>query len=138
MVIQADTIPGSTVNVAAGYPVAVSAELVGVSTTITIPQFYPNGVKDENTNPYTFNLAQNYPNPFNPSTKISYTVAERNNVILKVYDMLGREVTTLVNTTKDAGNYEVNFDASNLASGLYIYKIQAGNFVQSKKMLLLK
>ncbi len=138
MVIQADTIPGSNVNVSAGYPVSSGAELVGVNTTITIPQFYPNGVKDNNNNPYTFNLSQNYPNPFNPTTRISYSIAERNNVSIKVYDMLGSEVTTLVNTTKDAGNYEVNFDASKLASGLYIYKIQAGNFVQSKKMLLLK
>ena len=138
MVIQADTIPGSTVNVAAGYPVAVSAELVGVNTTITIPQRYPVGVAENNNKVYSFKLAQNYPNPFNPTTKISYSVAERNNVSLKVYDMLGREVSTLVNTTKDAGNYEVNFDASKLASGLYIYKIQSGNFVQSKKMLLLK
>jgi hypothetical protein len=138
MVIQADTIPGSNVQVAAGYPVSLGAELVGVSTTITIPQHYANAVNDNKSKVYTFNLAQNYPNPFNPTTKISYTIPSRNNVSLKIYDMLGREVATLVNTTKDAGNYEVNFNASNLASGLYIYKLQAGNFVQSKKMLLLK
>ncbi len=138
MTIQADTIPGSTVNTTdPTYPKAVSAEFVGVNVTINIPQLVV-GVKDEGNKLYQFNLAQNYPNPFNPNTKISYSVAERNNVTLKVYDMLGREVATLVNTTKDAGNYEVNFDASKLASGLYIYKIQAGNFVQSKKMLLLK
>ncbi|HEY6906053.1 MAG TPA: T9SS type A sorting domain-containing protein, partial [Ignavibacteriaceae bacterium] len=138
MVIQADTIPGSTVNNTPPYPVAVSAELVGVSTVVNIPQVPPNAVDDNNNKLYSFSLAQNYPNPFNPNTKISYSVAERNNVTLKVYDMLGREVATLVNTTKDAGNYEVNFNASSLASGLYIYKIQAGSFVQSKKMLLLK
>jgi hypothetical protein len=98
----------------------------------------PNGVKDNSKTVYSFNLAQNYPNPFNPTTKISYTIPERNNVSLKIYDMLGREVATLVNTTKEAGNYEVNFNASNLASGLYIYKLTAGNFVSTKKMMLLK
>lgn len=85
-----------------------------------------------------YSLGQNYPNPFNPTTLIKYSVAERGNVSLKVYDMLGREVATLVNGTKDAGSYEVNFNASNLASGVYIYKIQAGKFTQSKKMMLLK
>ena len=138
MVVQADTIPGSTVNnTDPGYPVAVSAQLVHVSTTIAIPQALV-GIADDNHSVYSFNLAQNYPNPFNPTTKITYSVAQRNHVSLKVYDMLGREVASLVNTTKDAGTYEVNFNASSLASGLYIYKIQAGNFVQSKKMMLLK
>ena len=85
-----------------------------------------------------YSLGQNYPNPFNPTTLIKYSVAQRGIVSLKVYDMLGKEVATLVNGTKDAGSYEVNFNASNLASGVYIYKIQAGNFVQSKKMMLLK
>jgi hypothetical protein len=87
---------------------------------------------------YSFDLGQNYPNPFNPSTKITYSVAERGNVSLKVYDVLGNEVADLVNTTKDAGSYTVNFDASNLASGLYIYTLKAGNFTSSKKMMLLK
>jgi hypothetical protein len=85
-----------------------------------------------------FRLEQNYPNPFNPSTTIKYRVAERSNVSIKVYDMLGKEITTLVNTIKDAGAYEVNFDASNLASGMYVYSITAGNFTSSKKMMLLK
>jgi hypothetical protein len=85
-----------------------------------------------------FKLEQNYPNPFNPSTKIKYSVAERSNVSIKVFDMLGKEVTTLVNTSKEAGSYEVSFDASNLASGLYVYTINAGNFTSSKKMMLLK
>jgi hypothetical protein len=85
-----------------------------------------------------FDLAQNYPNPFNPSTSIKYTLAERGNVILKVYDVLGKEVATLVNANQEQGAHEINFDASNLSSGLYIYKIQAGNFTSSKKMMLLK
>ncbi len=98
----------------------------------------PTSVENESNIPYTFELNQNYPNPFNPTTQIKYSVAERGNVSLKVYDMLGREVATLVNTTKNAGSYEINFNASSLASGVYIYKIQAGNFIDSKKMMLLK
>lgn len=86
----------------------------------------------------TFELEQNYPNPFNPSTQISYTLAERTNVTLKVYDVLGKEIATLINTSQDAGKHNVTFDASNLASGLYIYTINAGNFTSSKKMMLLK
>ncbi|HQF44129.1 MAG TPA: T9SS type A sorting domain-containing protein, partial [Ignavibacteriaceae bacterium] len=85
-----------------------------------------------------FNLEQNYPNPFNPSTTIKYSVAERSNVNIKVYDMLGKEVASLVNTVKEAGSYEVNFNASNLASGMYVYTITAGNFTSSKKMMLMK
>ncbi|MBS4036014.1 MAG: T9SS type A sorting domain-containing protein [Ignavibacterium sp.] len=86
----------------------------------------------------SFNLEQNYPNPFNPSTTIKYSVAERSNVAIKVYDMLGKEVASLVNTVKDAGSYEVDFSAQNLASGMYVYSITAGNFTSSKKMMLLK
>ena len=85
-----------------------------------------------------FRLEQNYPNPFNPSTTIKYTVAERSNVAIKVFDMLGKEVASLLNTVKDAGSYEVNFNAQNLASGMYVYSITAGNFTSSKKMMLLK
>jgi len=86
----------------------------------------------------SFELGQNYPNPFNPNTRITYSIAERTNVSLKVYDMLGREVATLVNEVKDAGSYDVNFNASNLASGMYVYTITAGNFTSSKKMMLMK
>ncbi|AFH50630.1 5'-Nucleotidase domain protein [Ignavibacterium album JCM 16511] len=83
-------------------------------------------------------LEQNYPNPFNPSTKIKFQLPKNDFVTLKVYDILGNEVTTLVNEEKAQGRYEINFDASNLSSGVYIYKIKAGEFVSSKKMLLLK
>jgi len=85
-----------------------------------------------------FKLSQNYPNPFNPSTVINYKLSHRSSVTLKIYDAIGNEVTTLVNGVKPAGNYNVKFDASNLASGLYIYRIQAGDFTQQKKMMLLK
>ena len=95
------------------------------------------GVDDE-TVVNSFNLEQNYPNPFNPTTSINYTIAERSAVSIKVYDVLGNEVATLVNSTQEAGAYDVNFDASQLSSGLYIYTLNAGDFTSSKKMMLLK
>ncbi|MBI1932431.1 MAG: T9SS type A sorting domain-containing protein [Ignavibacteriales bacterium] len=88
--------------------------------------------------PFKFSLSQNYPNPFNPTTTISYQLPEKSIVTLKVYDILGREIAELVNETKDAGNHEATFDASNLSSGIYYYQIKAGDFVQSKKILLIK
>ncbi|HMU41935.1 MAG TPA: T9SS type A sorting domain-containing protein [Ignavibacteriaceae bacterium] len=88
--------------------------------------------------PSNFNLAQNYPNPFNPSTKIRYSVPISEFVTLKVYDVLGNEVAALVNEEKPAGTYEVNFNASQLSSGIYFYKLQAGSFVETKKMILLR
>ncbi len=93
----------------------------------------------------TFRLEQNYPNPFNPATKIKYTIPASyvgnenlRSVQLKVYDILGREVATLVNEKKQPGEYEVEFDAKNLTSGVYFYKLQAGNFIQTRKMILMK
>ncbi len=88
-------------------------------------------------NPKEFELNQNYPNPFNPSTRIKYQLSNSSQVLLKVYDMNGNEVATLVNGYKVAGNYEVEFDASNFSSGIYFYKLQAENFVDTKKMILL-
>jgi len=81
---------------------------------------------------------QNYPNPFNPSTKISYQIPTKNLVTLKVYDILGREVATLVNAQQNAGQYVATFDGSRLASGVYFYRIQAGTYINTKKLLLLK
>ena len=80
----------------------------------------------------------NYPNPFNPTTMISYTLPIDSKVVIKVYDILGREVETLVSDFKTAGKYSVNFNASNLSSGIYFYSISAGNFHQTKKMILTK
>ncbi len=86
-----------------------------------------------------YNLDQNYPNPFNPSTRIAFSIPNNANVTLKIYDILGTEVAELIsNEQRAAGRYEINFDASRLASGTYIYKLQAGDFVQTKKMILLK
>jgi len=88
--------------------------------------------------PEEFTLFQNYPNPFNPSTVISYQIASAGKVSLKVYDMLGREVATLVNETKSAGNYTATFNATKLPSGVYFYRLQAGTYSNTKKLLLLK
>lgn len=88
--------------------------------------------------PNKFALEQNYPNPFNPSTTITFSIPQKSEVSVKIFDILGKEITTLVNETKDAGKYDVNFNASNLASGVYFYSIKAGNFNETKKMTLIK
>jgi hypothetical protein len=99
----------------------------------------PEGVKALNTGiPATYSLSQNYPNPFNPTTNIKYSITKESQVTLKVFDVLGREVENLVNQKQAAGSYEVNFNASKLSSGIYIYRIKAGDFVQSMKMILIK
>ncbi len=90
------------------------------------------------SNPSTFALYSNYPNPFNPSTKIRYAISKTAFTTLKVYSVLGQEVATLINEEKAPGVYEINFDGLNLTSGTYLYKLQAGNFVETKKMILLK
>ena len=95
-------------------------------------------VEFESEIPTVYDLGQNYPNPFNPSTVINFSLPESGLVSLKVFDILGQEVAELVNQIKSAGVYEVSFDASNLTTGLYIYRIEAGNFVATKKMLLVK
>ena len=93
---------------------------------------------DVNNIPNEFSLSQNYPNPFNPSTKITYTIANQSHVILKVYNSLGTEVKTLVNKVQPPGFYYVNFDGASLSSGVYFYTIRAGNYVSSKKMILIR
>ncbi len=106
----------------------------------------PTGVSNDEETVHQFSLEQNYPNPFNPSTKIKYNIpsviaseAKQSQLVtLKVYDVLGNEVATLVNEEKAAGSYEVEYRADRLTSGIYFYKLQTGNFVETKKMLLLK
>ena len=85
-----------------------------------------------------FSLSQNYPNPFNPSTIINYALPQSGNVTLKVYNIIGQEVATLFQGFQKAGSYTANFDASKLASGVYMYRLQAGQFDATKKMLYLK
>jgi hypothetical protein len=88
--------------------------------------------------PISYELSQNYPNPFNPNTTIKFEIPKDGLVTLKIYDILGAEVATLVNEEKSVGRYEVNFNASSLASGVYLYRIQVNDFVNTKKMILMK
>lgn len=93
---------------------------------------------DDDIPEYNYSLKQNFPNPFNPSTNIKYSLAKAGNVTLKVYDIFGREVTTLIDTHKSAGNYEINFNASGLASGVYFYVLNSRGFRDVRKLMLLK
>ena len=104
---------------------------------------YSDIVEVEVEAPTEFSLEQNYPNPFNPTTSIQYAISNKQYVTLKVYDILGNEIASLVNEEKPAGSYEVEFnihsdEGQNLVSGVYFYKLQAGNFIQTKKMVLIK
>ena len=106
-----------------------------------VEEIVPQGtadVKQETEIPSNYFLKQNYPNPFNPSTKISYSIPAISFITLKVYDLLGNEVATLVNEEKPSGTYEVEFSAIGLTSGIYFYKLTAGNFSETKKMILMK
>lgn len=98
----------------------------------------PSGLVTDKEVPEAFVLLQNYPNPFNPSTNINYSIPQSGLVSLKVYDALGREVATLINEEKTAGTYNLQFNATNLSSGIYFYKLQTGSFVDTKKMILIK
>jgi len=107
--------------------------LTGADTDNTITE-----IVLDNNEAITYKLSNNYPNPFNPSTRINYSIPKQSYVTLKVFDVLGREVATLVNKEQQQGYYDIEFDASHLTSGTYIYRIQAGEFVESRKMVLLK
>jgi hypothetical protein len=91
-----------------------------------------------NAVPEAYRLWQNYPNPFNPSTTIRYELSQSSVVRLSVYDVVGREIAVLVDGKREAGVHEVSFDASALSSGVYLYKLQAGEFVQSRKLVLVR
>jgi hypothetical protein len=98
----------------------------------------PSAVETLEGIPEGFQLSQNYPNPFNPSTSIKFSIPNEEFVSLKVFNSLGEEVAELLNEIKQMGNYVVDFDASRLSSGVYFYKINAGSFVEIKKMMLIK
>lgn len=116
--------------------------LVPTPTSFTTPTTYikvnPSIVKNETEIPMFFLLQQNYPNPFNPTTNIEYRISNIEFVSLKIYDVLGNEVATLVNEEKPAGTYTAEFNAARLSSGVYFYRLQAGNLLQIKKMVLMK
>jgi hypothetical protein len=104
--------------------------------------FVMNSILDVKENekiiPNEFLLRQNYPNPFNPVTKISFSVPKKDFVTLKIYDILGKEITTLVNEIKTPGNYIIDFNGQYLSSGVYFYKMNSGDFSDVKRMLLIK
>jgi hypothetical protein len=106
-------------------------------STFTI-ELFPSVEDSTNILPTEFSLRQNYPNPFNPVTSIQYTINSKQLISLKVYDILGNEIATLVNEEKPAGEYEVEFNGSELPSGIYFYQLKAGNYIETKKMMLLK
>jgi hypothetical protein len=120
---------------------ATSFVLTGGNALIDFIQFVRKQVTSVDERPEIpngFNLSQNYPNPFNPMTKINFDLGQASNVKLNIYDILGRRVATLVDQFMNTGAYTVNFDASRLASGVYFYSIEAGDFKMNKKMILLK
>jgi hypothetical protein len=120
-----------------GYP-----DLIGIGLQDSTVQVWgiesPSGIGEKDLIAAGFQLRQNYPNPFNPSTTISWQSPVSGHQVLKVFDVLGNEIATLVDEYKSAGNYEVELDASQLASGVYIYKLTSGSFVETKKMVLLR
>ena len=100
--------------------------------------YWSNSVRKENVFAKSFELSQNYPNPFNPTTNIKFSIPNSGVVTLKVYDVIGREVMTVLNQFQEAGAYNVTFDATKLASGMYVYKLESGSYSKTKKMMLLK
>jgi glycosidase len=113
--------------------------LAGLESKVyNINQYSITSVPDVPATVYSYSLSQNYPNPFNPSTTIRYSIPERAKVTLKIFDITGRELLTLLNGELNAGNYELNFNASKLSSGVYFYTLRSNTFSSTKKMLLLK
>ena len=104
----------------------------------TAPKDPITGIADEGVVPEKYELSQNYPNPFNPETVISYSIPKTEEVSLVVYNLIGEEIARLIDESKHSGNYTVEWNASNVASGIYFYRLQAGDFIQTRKMVLLK
>jgi hypothetical protein len=105
--------------------------LYSISTT-------PTGILNEKQSNPCFRVNQNYPNPFNPTTTINYSIAKEGYVKLTVYNVIGSKVATIVNEYKSVGSYSVKFDGSNLASGIYLYRLESGNYSAAKKFILMK
>ena len=122
-----------------GYSSKDSIQLIGYTNNgILIGDSILTNVSNPNQINFSFNLNQNYPNPFNPNTIITYQIPNTEFVTLKVYDILGREIATLVNEEKPAGSYEVQFSGNGLTSGIYFYQLKTSTFVETKKMILVK
>ena len=112
-------------------PVIIPVEVYVQSTTDVKEEYSPNS-------PSSFSLMQNYPNPFNPSTKINYSLSETQKVVIKVYNILGNEIMTLVDGEKSKGSYSLNLDLSDYASGVYLYAIKTPQYYKTRKMILTK
>ena len=119
--------------------VLTDPQRLAIEQSLNVKYNIVTGVTEQQRNlPERFALDQNYPNPFNPSTTIKYQLPNASYVNLTVYDVLGRQVSTLVNERRDAGVHEVKFDAAGLASGVYFYRLTAGSYVDTKKLLLVR
>jgi hypothetical protein len=116
----------------------ISTRLSWLDANMLGKDIQATGVQGTVVIPKDFVLFQNYPNPFNPTTVIHYYLPVASHAVVKVYDVLGREVATLVNEQKSAGSYQVTFDAHLLTSGVYFYSLQAGSFAETKKLILIK
>ncbi len=126
-------------NLTAGtHTIKITSPAGGVNLDYIQLLSYVLGVEIHPEQPTDFSLSQNYPNPFNPATKIDFKIAQASNVRISIYNILGQRVTTLIDTYMNAGSYTVDFDASRLASGVYFYSLEAGDFKFNKKMMLLK
>jgi hypothetical protein len=133
---------GDYIGVAAyagkAYPIWTRMDNVNLSVWVALVQDATGSAVDEERRILdVFSMDQNYPNPFNPSTTIRYALPYRSHVALTVFNTLGQKVAELINADIDAGYHEIHFNASNLASGVYFYRIQAGSFVETKRVLLL-
>ena len=117
--------------------IEITHNAIGSPDTVIVTGDCVTGVEEE-LQPLTFSLEQNYPNPFNPSTTIKYSIPELSKVKLTLFNLLGEEVATLVNEEKVSGNYTVDFNATNLPSGVYFYQLKAGEYIETKKMILIK
>jgi hypothetical protein len=143
------TLGGTMMNGSVGVHASIGQTSVGSAVILNVAVqsgFLTNpvirgpltSVEDSRVEALEFSLAQNYPNPFNPSTTIKFELQKSSQVTLSVFDVLGREVSVLVNERRDAGVHEVKLDASSLSSGVYFYRLQAGDFVQTRKLLLVR
>jgi len=138
---SANTPDSASLWISVSQDTSQSSDSVNIGTVFFVDDLAFSGTAtgvEDNSQPYSFKLNQNYPNPFNPTTTISYSIPKSTFVSLKVYDILGNEVATLVNGEKSAGYYQLKFNGSKLASGVYFYRLTAGNKTDVKKLLLTK
>jgi hypothetical protein len=123
--------------------VEIETDFDGETRNLTVPdigadEFTIVGVEEEETLPTEYALEQNYPNPFNPTTTFRYSIPTQSKVVIKVYDILGNEIATLIDDEKSVGTYDLTWNAASMPSGVYFYQLKAGDFIQTRKMILLK